>query len=275
MIEQDLSWLEGVVFADINGNGRRETNETGIAGVALSNGCDVVISDGDGRYEISVAPTEIIFLSKPANYSIPVDESCPTIFLQALSRRNPSQTAGTSVEWLWHVTEATGPLPTSIDFPLIPAESEIEFLAHGFADTQAYETGQDMVREDLVNPLIDNPFGVQFGLTVGDVVFDNLELYDRHKSMMSLMGIPQWYLPGNHDMNFESPNAQFANETYKKHFGPTYYSFDYGNVHFVALNNVEYAGSGNEFSGGVYRGYISEMQMQWLRNDLSHVPKIS
>ena len=124
------------------------------------------------------------------------------------------------MEWLWPVTEATGPLPTSIDFPLIPAESKIEFLAHGFADTQArYETGQDMVREDLVNPLIDNPFGVQFGLTVGDVVFDNLELYDRHKSMMSLMGIPQWYLPGNHDMNFESPNAQFANETYKKHLG--------------------------------------------------------
>ncbi|GIT21328.1 MAG: hypothetical protein CM1200mP40_10100 [Gammaproteobacteria bacterium] len=45
---------------------------------------------------------------------------------------------------------------------------------------------------------------------------------------MGLMGIPQWYLPGNHDMNFESPNAQFANETYKKHFGPPYYSFDYG-----------------------------------------------
>ena len=65
----------GVVFADINGNGKRETNETGIAGVALSNGCDVVISDGDGRYEISIAPTEIIFLSKPANYSVPVDES--------------------------------------------------------------------------------------------------------------------------------------------------------------------------------------------------------
>ena len=265
----------GVIFADNNGNGRRETDEAGIAGVALSNGCDVVISNTDGRYEISVAPTEIIFLTKPADYSVPVDESnVPQFFYRHYPSGIPAQIAGTSVEWLWPVTEATGPLPASIDFPLIPAESKIEFLAHGFADTQArYETGQDMVREDLVNPLIDNPFGVQFGLTVGDVVFDNLELYDRHKSMMSLMGIPQWYLPGNHDMNFESPNAQFANETYKKHFGPTYYSFDYGNVHFVTLNNVEYAGSGNEFSGGVYRGYISEMQMQWLRNDLTNVPK--
>ena len=91
---------------------------------------------------------------------------------------------------MWPVIEATGPLPTSVDFPLIPTESGIEFLAHGFADTQAqYETGQDMIREDLVNPLIDNPFEVEFGLTVGDVVFDNLGLYDRHKAMMGLMGI--------------------------------------------------------------------------------------
>jgi len=265
---------QGVVYADTNNNGMRESYEIGIANVALSNGCDVAISNSDGRYEISVAPTEIIFLSKPANYLVPVDETnVPQFFYKHYPNGTPAQIAGTSVEWMWPVIEATGPLPTSVDFPLIPMESEIEFLAHGFADTQAqYETGQDMIREDLINPLINNPFGVEFGLTVGDVVFDNLELYDRHKAMMGLMGIPQWYLPGNHDMNFESPNAQFANETYKKHFGPPYYSFDYGNVHFVALNNVEYAGAGNEFSSGVYRGYISAAQLQWLRNDLAQVP---
>ena len=265
---------QGVVYADTNNNGMRESYEIGIAKVALSNGCDVAISNSDGRYEISVAPTEIIFLSKPANYLVPVDETnVPQFFYKHYPNGTPAQIAGTSVEWMWPVIEATGPLPTSVDFPLIPMESEIEFLAHGFADTQAqYETGQDMIREDLINPLINNPFGVEFGLTVGDVVFDNLELYDRHKAMMGLMGIPQWYLPGNHDMNFESPNAQFANETYKKHFGPPYYSFDYGNVHFVALNNVEYAGAGNEFSSGVYRGYISAAQLQWLRNDLAQVP---
>ena len=264
----------GIVFADANSNGEREANEAGVADVALSNGCDVVISNNDGSYEISVAPTEIIFLSKPANYSVPVDESnVPQFFYKHYPNGTPAEIAGTSVEWMWPVTEATGPLPSSVDFPLIPTESEVKFLAHGFADTQAqYEVGQDMVREDLVNPLIGNPFGVEFGLTVGDVVFDNLKLYDRHKAMMGLIGIPQWYLPGNHDMNFESPNAQFANETYKKHFGPPYYSFNYGNVHFVALNNVEYAGADNEFSNGVYRGYIGEAQLQWLRDDLTHVP---
>ena len=156
----------------------RESYEIGIANVALSNGCDVAISNSDGRYEISVAPTEIIFLSKPANYLVPVDETnVPQFFYKHYPNGTPAQIAGTSVEWMWPVIEATGPLPTSVDFPLIPMESEIEFLAHGFADTQAqYETGQDMIREDLINPLINNPFGVEFGLTVGAVSYTHLTL---------------------------------------------------------------------------------------------------
>ncbi len=270
----EVETARGYVFADINENGIKDAMEPGIAGVPVSNGCDVILSNGDGSYTLSVAPTELLFITKPADYQVPVDEyNVPQFFYRHYPDGVPAQIAGTSVEWLWPVSESSGPLPDSVDFPLIPiAASKQNFLAHGFADTQArYETGQDMIREELVNPLIGNPFGVEFGLTVGDVVFDNLALYDRHKAMMGLMDIPQWYLPGNHDMNFESPNARYANETYIKHFGPTYYSFNYGNVHFVALNNVEYAGDGREFDRGVYRGFISDVQLQWLRNDLAHV----
>ena len=122
---------QGVVFADTNNNGVHETSETGIAGVPLSNGCDVVISNSDGKYEISVAPTEIIFLSKPANYSVPLDESnVPQFFYKHYPNGIPAQIAGTSVEWMWPVIEATGPLPESVDFPLFPTESESKFLAH-------------------------------------------------------------------------------------------------------------------------------------------------
>ena len=89
----------GVVFEDDNNNGSREASEIGIAGVALSNGCDVVISDGNGRYEISVAPLNIIFLSKPADYSVPVDDSnVPQFFYRHYPSGIPAQIAGTSVE---------------------------------------------------------------------------------------------------------------------------------------------------------------------------------
>ena len=254
----------GTVFLDANQNLTQDAGESGIANVSVSNGCNVVLTNDAGNYEISLAPTEILFVSKPANFTTPVDENnLPQFFYRHYPDGTPNEVAGTSVEWLWPVIEPTGELPDSINFPLFTAEStSSNFLAHGFADTQAhYETGQDMVREELVNPLIGNPYGVQFGLTVGDVVFDNLDLYDRHKAMMGLMEIPQWNLPGNHDMNLESPNAHFANETYKMHFGPTYYSFDYGDVHIVALNNVEYAGEGKEFARGQYRGYLNPIQL--------------
>lgn len=266
----------GTVFVDRNGDGQRSRGEPGLAGVAVSNGCDVVLSDADGDYSIGLAPTEILFISKPADYDVALDaNNVPQFFYRHYPDGTPSRIAGTSVQWLFPVIAPTGPLPEAIDFPLtVRPEASAQFTAHGFADTQArYELSQDMLREDLITPLIGNPYDVDFGLTMGDVVYDNLAIYERHKTMMGLMDIPQWYLPGNHDINFESPNALFANETYKLHFGPTYYSFNHGNVHFVALNNVEYAGQDKEFDDdGSYRGYISDNQLYWLRQDLSHVP---
>lgn len=266
--------ISGSVYIERNNNDRRDRIEAGIAGVSVSNGCEVVQTDNGGNYQIPIHATQILFISKPANFDLPLDaNNIPQFFYRHYPQGTPDEIAGTSIEWAWPVIEATGPLPSVLNFGLLPREpSETSFSAHAFADTQArYELGQDMLREDLVNPLIGNPYGVEFGITVGDVVYDNLGLYDRHKAMMGLMDIPQWNLPGNHDINFASPDAIFANETYKSHFGPTYYSFNQGNVHFVALSNVEYAGAGKEFGDSGYRGFIPEYQLNWLEQDLANV----
>jgi hypothetical protein len=227
--------------------------------VSVSNGCDVVQSDSGSNYQIPIHATQVLFISKPAAFDLPLDaNNLPQFYYRHYPDGTPAAISGTSIEWAWPVIEPTGTLPSVLNFPLLTKEqSNNQFTAHAFADTQArFELGQDMLRENLINPLIDNPYGVEFGITVGDVVYDNLELYERHKTMMGLMDIPQWYLPGNHDINFASPNGVFANETYKSHFGPTYYSFNHGNVHFVALNNVEYAGNGKQFDNSGYRGFI-------------------
>jgi len=267
----------GAVFVDGNGDGARTAGERGVQGVSVSNGCEVVLTDADGRYEIALAPLQILFVSQPAGYSIAVDaNNIPRFYYRHYPEGTPDTIGGTAVAWQYEVVNATGPLPDAIDFPLtVIADDSVQFTAHAFADPQARsELDQDKLREDLVTTLIGNPFGAEFGVTVGDVVFGSLHLYDRHKEMMALMDIPQWYLPGNHDINFEAPEARFANETYKLHFGPTYYSFNYGNVHFVALNNVEYAGAGITLEDGeAYRGYIHDDQLYWLARDLAHVPK--
>ena len=270
----DSETAAGFVYLDANRNGLRETEEAGVAGVSVSNGCAVTVTDAEGRYALSVAPMEILFITKPAAYAVPVDEhNVAQFFYRHYPDGTRSTVAGQAVDWQWPVVEPTGPLPASVDFALFRlAEASPQFTAHGFADTQAgSDLSQDMLREDLINTLMSNPYGVQFGLTMGDVANDNLAIYDRHKQMMGLMEIPQWYLPGNHDMNYESPTAWLANETYKRHFGPTYYSFDHGNAHIVALNNVEYAGIEPSGGSGGYRGYISADQLSWLEQDLAHV----
>jgi hypothetical protein len=260
----------GVVFDDLNRNGSHDAGEPAVAGVRVSNGCDVVLSDSVGRYEIGLAPGQILFLSQPTGYVVPVDDAnLPLFYYSHYPNGTPTAIDGASVDWQWPVIEPTGPLPASIDFPLHRLDArETRFTAHAFADPQARtDLEEDMLRQELVNTLLGNPYGAEFSITVGDVVFDNLALYDRYKEMMGAIGITQWNLPGNHDVNFESPDAHHANETYKKHFGPTYYSFEYGNAHVVALNNVEYAGADD----GSYRGFISDDQIHWLGQDLAHV----
>jgi 3',5'-cyclic AMP phosphodiesterase CpdA len=240
--------------------------------VSVSNGIDVVQTDAQGRYEIPLAPESILFISKPAEYQVPVDENnLPQFYYTHYPTGTPPVAA-----FEYPVIEPTGTLPKNIDFALLPGKyNEHKFKAMGFADPQAgTDEEQDGVREDIVNELIGNPHGAAFGLVAGDVVNDTLSLYPRHNAMMGLIGIPIWNVPGNHDMNYDSPNDLYATETYKRYFGPTNFSFDHGQVHFIGLDNVDYKGAGQgEFDNGNYRGYLSPEQLQWIRNDLKFVPR--
>jgi hypothetical protein len=262
----------GTVYLDRNRNSVRDRGEQGIAGVSVSNGVDVVQTDAHGRYQISLAPENILFISKPAEFEVPVDENyLPQFYYTHYPNGTPPVVA-----FEYPVIEPTGPLPESIDFALLPGKyNERNFKTMGFADPQAAtDEEQDGVREDIINELIGNPHGAAFGLVAGDVVDDTLSLYPRHNAMMSLIGIPIWNVPGNHDINYDSPNDRYANETYKRYFGPTNFSFNHGQVHFIGLDNVEYKGAGQgEFDNGNYRGYLSPEQLRWIRNDLKFVPR--
>lgn len=263
--------VSGVVFVDKNRNGIREQRENGVRGVSVSNGIEVVQTNGRGEYQIGLAPESVLFISKPEKFDVRLDENnLPQIYYLHYPNGTPAV-----ADWQYDVIEPTGPLPDSIDFALTPSKVETRFNAMAFADPQAKsEEDQDMVREDVVNELVGNPFQALFGIVAGDVVNDTLSLYDRHNRMFSQIGIPMWNVPGNHDINFESPNPRYATQTFTKHFGPTYYSFDYGDVHVVALNNVQYKGKDQgRYDNTVYRGYIPEEQLQWLKNDLKYVSK--
>ena len=254
----------GTVYLDANANGIRDPNEQGIEGVRVSNGLDVVKTDSDGKYQIELPPESILFISKPSNYHVPLNEVLlPQFYYLHYPKGTPA-----IASWKWPVIEPTGPLPKAIDFALLEGIHSDEFKAMGFADPQTANDEQlDMMRKDIIDELFGNPYQAGFGMVAGDIVNDNLALYERHNKLMAQIGIPMWNVPGNHDLNKESPGYRYATQTFKKVFGPDYYSFDYGQVHFLALNNVGYKGKGKG-----YEGHIDAQQMNWIENDLKDVP---
>ena len=62
----------GVVFRDLDGDAVRDPGESGLADVRVSNGRDIVQTDAEGRYSLSVRPGDVLFVTKPAGFMTPV-----------------------------------------------------------------------------------------------------------------------------------------------------------------------------------------------------------
>ena len=53
--------VKGSVFDDRNRNGLYDKGETGVSGVAVSNGEEVVLTDDSGSYELEIESGEMLF----------------------------------------------------------------------------------------------------------------------------------------------------------------------------------------------------------------------
>ena len=76
-------------------------------------------------------------------------------------------------------------------------------------------------------------------------------------------------MPGNHDQNYESPYDKYATSTYSRYYGPTEFSFNHGDVHFIGADNIDNGDVDRPDQGCVF----NERQLQWLKNDLKFVPR--
>ncbi|NLB93844.1 MAG: hypothetical protein GX792_10545, partial [Bacteroidales bacterium] len=109
-----------------------------------------------------------------------------------------------------------------------------------------------------------------FGITLGDIVFDNLSLYDHVLSSLSTLGIPMWYVPGNHDSDYTGTNKAEFRGAWRNKIGPLYYSFSYGQAHFIVLDNILWI---FEEGKNFYRTGLGKDQMQFLRNEIQRIDK--
>lgn len=260
----------GTVFRDDNGNGVRDDGEPGLANVRVSNGREVTVTDAAGDYRIDVDGDAVVFVTQPSGYRTPVSADMLPRFYYI------HQPQGSPKRMRYRGIDPTGPLPERIDFPLRPADEAQVFDAILFADPQPQtEAELGYIRDDVIAELIGTD--ARFGMTMGDILFDDLAMFPRYNRLIAQIGVPWYNVPGNHEMNFEADGDRYSLETFKRHFGPPYYSFEVGNAVFFVLDNIVYQGGGevtadNLRGNGRYVARFDDDQMTWLGNELAHIP---
>jgi hypothetical protein len=239
--------VHGVVFNDANGNGHLDPNERPVSGVVVSNQVDAVITDAAGRYRLPADETTIVFVSVPTDW----------------------QTVGS-----WWLAVAGS---DSISFGLRPEPQPRSFRFIHASDTHIEPNNVDRTRRfralaDSLDPALT--------LLAGDLIRGAASQQEpRARGYFELflaemkLRAPHWTVPGNHDHFGIIPSRSHVPAThplynrgmYRHYLGPDYYSFNYGGVHFIALNTVQPDDS-------AYYGGVDSVQLAWLTRDVAALP---
>ncbi|WP_258101099.1 calcineurin-like phosphoesterase family protein [Marinoscillum pacificum] len=238
----------------------------GIAGVVVSDGFEVTLTDDEGRYYLpSQKKTGFVFVSIPGNYEVLNNGNAPQFFQRLSANKEAIERK---------------------DFSLIATNNE-NHVVIPMADWHLANRNNDLdqftnkILPD-VNATIDKyaAEGAKvYVLTLGDMTW---ELYwynndfglNEYIPYMNKLNSPVFNLIGNHDYHPYIADDWDASAMYRNVLGPTYYSFNLGKVHYVVLDDVEYLNEGA--SEGVigkrnYRDVIESEQMEWLKKDLAAI----
>lgn len=234
--------------------GRVTDGKKGVAHVAVSDGVTVVNTDKNGNFEFwSTGGQPFVFISLPSGYTIKQLANGSASFFAPI---NPNQSKNImlfQLDRLAHNDENHSLL--LLADPQIQDDYEVRQLLN-----VSVPDIQKTIRE------LNDPN--TFGIGCGDLVFDRLELLDDYDRAVKKMQIPFFQVVGNHDMDLDVRTDRFSTKTFNKKYGPSYYSYNRGEIHYVVLDDVFFTGEG---SG--YIGYIPEVQLAWLEQDLNNVPK--
>jgi hypothetical protein len=264
--QDNVQYATGVVYHDRNKNRIRDAGEEGIRGVRVSNQREIVKTDSKGHYKISVTDDCILFVIKPRGWMNPLSEhNLPQFYY--IHKPN-----GSPPNFRYPGVAPTGPLPESVDFPLYAKKEPDKFRVLLFGDTQPRDQKEvDYIAHDVVEELIGKT-DAKFGVTMGDIVFDDLDVMEPLNKVIALIGIPWYNVLGNHDINYDADHDEHSDETFERIYGPSYYSFDYGPVHFIVLDDVAWTGKTSE-RAGFYGGGFGPKQIEFIKNDLALIPK--
>ncbi len=212
----------GSVFADDNRNGLREPHEKGIAGVRVSDGLTVNVTGADGAFILpGHARNRFVFITTPAGYR-------------------------TSKAFYLPVSPKTA----SYDFGLQAVQQNGTFLRITDTETDRFDAWVTDAKQYARNEKAD------FLIHTGDICYEKGMNFHAAQVNTKTMGLPVYYAIGNHDL----VKGAYGEELYESLFGPVFYSFESGKVHYIVTPMR---------SGDYKPSYTVEDVYLWLKNDLA------
>lgn len=243
-----------------------------VPGVVVSDGASCVVTDMNGCYRMRRdSHAHFVFYTVPSWCQVPTHSATDrtAYFYQPLVKRrrqynftltrlpNGKEDVYTMIViGDPQVTNAINPFYTSPDDNPV-AQTDIERFTH--------ETMVD-IRQTITQLPVHMPV---YGLSMGDDVQYyggyNDSLQAQIRAALGSSDMRLFSVIGNHD---QDGNALFRRK-WEESWGPTDYSFDRGNEHYVCLNNVQFTHKQSYYSPGE----LTDRQMRWLRQDLALTPK--
>ena len=221
-----------------------------VAGVVVSDGLNTVQTDAKGRFEMDADDdSRFVFISTPSG-CISSTLKGKNLFYKEIKEKVKSYD---------FVVEKNSKDDTNhnvivIADPQISERNELPDLQKHSDDITAFVKQMDG--------------DYTFGICLGDIVGWDHSIYPEYNKIMDDAGIDYRYVIGNHDMTNYGRSHETSMTDYQNMYGPAWYSFNVGKVHYVVLNDNFFIGR-----DWYYIGYLDERQLRWLEEDLSYVPK--
>ena len=239
----------GAASAPLSVSGRvLDNNGAALPGVKVTDGYSFVRTDAQGAYSIETHPdASFVYLTIPSGYDAPTRNSAP-LFYRELDR----DTARQEVDF---ELIASGEDQTRHNFFVwadvqVYNDSELEHVKQAAADAGAYAESSGLP---------------SFGMSCGDIAGNwSSGMLPKVHECCAQAGFPFFALMGNHDYRGDAVCDEDSKKNYQSSFGPTWYSFDKGRIHYVVLDDVFYFVRG-------YIGYLPKHQLEWLKADLDAV----
>lgn len=237
--------ITGTVFHDSNKNGKIDRGEKKLRGILVSNGDTIVVTDKHGRYQLPVIAGGSVMPILPADYTLTGSKLVNANFYYLGDRQEDNPT---------------------VDFPMQRKKVNNRFLLNALGDVQVGNYQELDYATRTLWPELLKSSSPTLNLFLGDLVNNNVSLYQDIRSLIEQLPDPSWTVLGNHDRDVDSVRWR-QYRSFGEMFGADMYAFNEGKVHFIILNNVYGQGSRG------YETFLSERQLNFVRQDLKYVPQ--